>query len=82
MGRGTGGRYLDGLDEMLKRLAKSRSAWRSVRFTDALNGLWMCRYAQHIIFFRELSGQRIGVITVMHATMDLPERLLEEIDKQ
>lgn len=32
----------------------------------------------HYIFFRELSGGEIGVITILHENMDLPARIRDD----
>jgi len=40
-------------------------------------GLWIVRHEHYYIFFRELSGGVVGVITVLHERMDLPARIKE-----
>jgi plasmid stabilization system protein ParE len=39
--------------------------------------VWFVRHEHHYVFFRELSGGVVGVITVLHERMDLPARIKE-----
>lgn len=55
-------------------LDANRSLWRRVANKA---GLWFVRHEPHYIFFRELSGGVVGVITVLHESMDLPARIKE-----
>ena len=40
---------------------------------------YFARYERHVVFFRELSDKRIGMLTILHAAMDLPVRLDEDL---
>ena len=46
-----------------------------------LPGIYVIRYQQHFIFFRALSGNMIGVISILHVRMNIPLRLKEDIEK-
>ncbi len=46
-----------------------------------LPGIYVIRYQQHFIFFRALSGNMIGVISILHVSMNIPLRLKEDIEK-
>lgn len=46
-----------------------------------LPGIYVIRYQQHFIFFRALSGNMIGVISILHVSMNIPARLKEDIEK-
>ena len=60
--------------------ARRRSRWRPV--TDrALRGVWCFRHRHYFVFFRELSEGGIGVITVLHGSMDIPARLKEDAER-
>lgn len=67
-------KYLRALIEDIHSLAGQRHRWRPVPDKD---GVWFVRHERHYIFFRELSGGTVGVITVLHESMDLPSRLKE-----
>ncbi|MBL9204945.1 MAG: type II toxin-antitoxin system RelE/ParE family toxin [Opitutaceae bacterium] len=42
-------------------------------------GIFYFRQEHHTVFFRRLSKGRIGVITVLHGSMNLPARLREDL---
>lgn len=42
--------------------------------------LYFVRYERHYVFFRELSDDGIGVISILHESMDLPRRLREDLE--
>lgn len=67
-------KYLRALIEDIHSLADQRHRWRLV---PDKGGVWFVRHEHHDVFFRELSGGVVGVITVLHESMDLPARLKE-----
>jgi len=69
--------YVRGLIACIHSLENERNRWRAVR-DKHLPGVWFVRYEHHFVFFRELSGGVVGVITVLHENMDLPNRLRED----
>lgn len=48
---------------------------------DLSLSVYFSTYKKHIIFFRELSGGMIGIMSILHETMDLPVRLSEDLRK-
>lgn len=44
-------------------------------------GIYAICDQQHFIFFRALSGNMIGVISILHVSMNIPARLKEDIEK-
>ena len=42
---------------------------------NTLVGIWFARPDHHDIFVQEISGRTVGVITVLHESMDLPARI-------
>ena len=72
-------RYVRGLHAAIVAAAEQRHRWRRVRHEQAV-GVFFVRHEHHYIFFRELSDGRLGVIAVLHENMDLPTRLLDELD--
>lgn len=73
-------RYIQDLIGAINRLAKQRPLWKSVG-DKQLSGVWFARWRQHLVFFRELKGGVIGVISILHESMDMPERLKEDAQK-
>ncbi len=43
--------------------------------------VWFLRHRHHVVFFRELSGGIIGVISILHENMHLPARLNADADR-
>jgi len=68
--------YVRGLVGAIHSLASNRQRWRRVPDRN-LAGVWFVRHEHHYIFFREISGGSVGVITVLHESMDLPARIKE-----
>lgn len=69
--------YLRGLVDSIQQSAELRHRWRPVR-DEKLSGPYFIRYQRHYIFFRELSPDTIGVISVLHEKMNIPARLRED----
>ena len=69
--------YIQELIGALNRLAKQRSLWKPVADKQLL-GVKFARWRQHLVFFRELTGGGVGVISILHESMDLPERLKDD----
>jgi toxin ParE1/3/4 len=70
-------RYLRGVVAAIHEAADSRHRWRPV-IDEVLSGVYYTRYERHFIFFRTLSADAIGVITVLHENMNIPIRLRED----
>ncbi len=49
------------------------------RTIDLNLSVFFSRYEKHYIFFRELSGNDIGVISILHGAMQVPVRLNEDL---
>jgi plasmid stabilization system protein ParE len=49
---------------------------------EVLPGVYFIRFERHLIFFRSLSADTVGVISVLHENMNIPMRLREEADSQ
>jgi plasmid stabilization system protein ParE len=68
--------YISGLIRSIEQLTEKHGVWRTLedrRFT----GVFFVRFKRHYVFFRELSEGALGVIAILHETMDLPSRLRE-----
>ncbi|MBO0142859.1 type II toxin-antitoxin system RelE/ParE family toxin [Agrobacterium sp. Ap1] len=76
--------YIIGLHRHLERISRQKSLWRRLPSSlsapkDLTIDVWFSRYKHHYIIFRQLSGGRIGVISILHERMDLPVRLAEDL---
>jgi toxin ParE1/3/4 len=79
-GQAQADRYLRGLAAEIKHAGRKRNKWK--RFPDvAIRGVFYLRYRHHRIFFREFSDGVIGVITILHESMDLTARLREDAEE-
>lgn len=73
-------KYVDGLIASLSGLAGKLDLWRPVK-EDRFSGVYFTRYRHHYIFFKALADSSLGVISVLHETMDLPNRLREDVEQ-
>ncbi|MFW5426341.1 MAG: type II toxin-antitoxin system RelE/ParE family toxin [Methylophagaceae bacterium] len=79
-------KYITELHQHLNNLASNRLLWHTLPNKliipqDLSLSVYFSRYGNHIIFFRELSSGMIGIMTILHETMDLPVRLSEDLRK-
>jgi plasmid stabilization system protein ParE len=47
---------------------------------EKLKGIYFVRYEHHYVFFRELTKEVLGVVNVLHESMDIPNRLKEDLN--
>jgi toxin ParE1/3/4 len=73
-------KYVRGLVEAINAAQSKRHLWRRV-MDVALGGVFFIRYSHHYLFFRELSGGELGVISILHENMDIPARLSEDTER-
>lgn len=70
--------YVGGLISSLNELADKRDLWRPVREARFV-GVYFTRYRHHYIFFKALESDSLGVLSILHESMDLPNRLQDDI---
>ncbi len=70
-------KYVRDLVDVMQRLGSKRGGWKPVP-DPTLKGVFFVKHASHFIFFKELAVGDIGVITVLHESMDIPSRLRED----
>ncbi len=70
--------YIRGVYKTIEEAAENRNLWRKVNHKET-KGIYFVRYEHHYIFFRELSKGRLGVVSVLHERMDIPNRLKEDV---
>ena len=79
-------KYIQGLHRHIQKLANREIPWR--RLPHSLLGLpdlaieiFFSKYQKHYIFFRELPSGIIGVMSLLHVSMQIPIRLGEDLQK-
>ena len=72
-------KYIRGLHSHFSRLANREISWKTIP-KDRLGGetVFLSRYEKHYILFREISIG-IGILTLLHTSMDLSQRLAEDL---
>lgn len=71
--------YIRSLVEAITQAQMERHRWRPLR-DRALPGVFFILHEHHYIFFRELSDDTLGVISILHENMDIPARLHKDAD--
>ena len=71
------GRYIHGIYKSIEKAANNKHLWQKVDY-EKVKGIFFIRHEYHYIFFRELSGGRLGVVSVLHSQMDIPNRLIKD----
>ncbi len=77
-------RYIRGLHAHLQNLSETPTLWRKLPGNLAVPAdlkldAYFSHYERHYVFFRKLSGDRIGVLSLLHDRMDVPVRLAEDL---
>ena len=72
-------KYVRGLHKAIEEAGSKKYLWRKIGHED-VKGIYFVRYARLYIFFRELSKEMLGVINVLHESMDIPNRLKEDLN--
>lgn len=71
-------KYVGGLVSHVHALASRKIVWRPVK-EDGFQGVFYSRFRHHYLFFREFPDGTIGVLSILHESMDLPHRLKEDL---
>lgn len=67
-------KYLGSIEQAINSLPDQRNRWRLMD-DKALQDVFFIRCEHHYIFFRALGNQRLGIISILHESMDIPSRL-------
>jgi toxin ParE1/3/4 len=70
-------RYVRGLFACFDAIADRRVIWRPIPAEFGVDG-YFCRYEQHFVYWRQLRGDVIGIVTVLHARMHQIERFRDD----
>lgn len=76
--------YITGLHVHIQALAEREMPWRELPAKLIVPPgieaeVYFSRYEHHYIFFRLLSSGRLGVVSILHAAMNLPVRLASDL---
>jgi len=79
-------KYITELHAHLERLANNQNLWLNLphQFVVPLDldrQIYFSNYEHHYVFFRVLSEDVIGVVSILHEKMDLPVRLNQDLKK-
>jgi len=78
--------YIVELHAHIKKLVTNKLLWQLLPNPliipqDLSLSVYFSHYGKHTLFFRELSDGVIGIMTILHETMDIPVRLSEDLRK-
>jgi plasmid stabilization system protein ParE len=72
-------KYVDRLYQAMQDLQEKPYLWRKLenkRFKG--KEVYFQRVEKHFVFFKKLPSGDIGILSILHERMNLPERLLED----
>ncbi len=67
-------KYIFELHNAIEKISSSPEAWKKITYEDIRNVFYF-KYKKHFVFIKILSSQSIGIISILHEKMNLPERL-------
>ena len=78
--------YIRGFHRHLQELADKKLLWRNLPNhifvpSDLDMNIYFSVYGYHYLFLRELSNGDIGVMSILHKSMDLPTRFHEDLER-
>ena len=78
--------YMIGLHNHLQELSEKKKLWKPIPKNLAVPAdlniqAYVSKYEYHFIFFREFPSGKIGVMSILHESMNVPVRLKEDLDK-
>ncbi len=79
-------KYITGLHSHIQKLTDKKLLWRPVPKSLVLPSdlemeVFFSRYERHYLFFRELTEDMIGIMSILHDSMHLPVLLREDLEK-
>ncbi|HZK99240.1 MAG TPA: type II toxin-antitoxin system RelE/ParE family toxin [Caulobacteraceae bacterium] len=70
-------RYIRGLFARFEAIAERRFPWRPIPAEFGVDG-FVCRYEQHLIYWKLLGDGDVGIVTVLHQRMHQMARFRED----
>jgi toxin ParE1/3/4 len=68
--------YISGLFTRFNAIAKREAIWRRIAAEYEVDGYY-CRYERHFIYWMQRSDGEIGIVAILHESMELKDRLRE-----
>jgi toxin ParE1/3/4 len=72
--------YIRGLFARFAAIAERRFPWRPVPAEFGVDG-YVCRYEQHLIYWKVLADGDIGIVTVLHERMHQIDRFSDDFGR-
>ena len=70
-------RYITGLFHAFARIGSHGIVSRPIPAAFGVDG-YVCRYEKHLVYWRRLSNDDIGIVTILHERMHQIERFRED----
>ncbi len=71
--------YVEGMIDRFAAIADRSATWRRLPAEFGIDG-YHCRYERHHIYWRLLSGEVVGIVTILHERMQQLERVREAFE--
>jgi toxin ParE1/3/4 len=71
-------RYIEGMFNCFEKITKHEVLWKPIPAEYGVSGYYTA-YEKHFIYWRELSDGSVGIATILHQSMSISDRLLEDI---
>lgn len=72
-------RYIRGLFARFEAIAARHVVWRAIPAEFGVEG-FLCRYEQHLIYWKILGDGDVGIVTVLHERMHQIERFRQDFE--
>lgn len=72
-------RDIRGLFERFEAIAARRFPWRPIPAEFGVDG-YVCRYQQHLIYWKLRGGGEVGIVAILHARMHQIERFRSDFE--
>jgi plasmid stabilization system protein ParE len=79
-------KYIINLHKHLQETSQDKANWKKLpaNLANPLRPdiqLYVTKYEKHYVFFRELSGGAMGIISILHEAMEIPVRLKQDLSE-
>lgn len=70
-------KYIKNLRKTFQEISLKPELWKKLEYKK-LDNVFYFKYEKHFIFFKMFSNKSIGIISILHERMNLPERLMDD----
>lgn len=71
-------RYINGLFARFHAIAVREALWRRIPAEYDVDG-YFCRHERHLIYWVQRSDEEIGIVAILHESMEFKDRLREAL---